>query len=88
MSGLRPGDHVLQQYGTNATAAVEPQAWLALSDPPRPEAACCVSQLQSMGVRVVMVTGDAPTTAAAVSAATVAKLWAGRGGLADCAAGA
>jgi H+-transporting ATPase len=40
---------------------------LALSDPPRPEAADCLAKLNSMGVRVVMVTGDAPTTAAAVA---------------------
>ncbi len=40
---------------------------LALSDPPRPEAAGCLSKLNSMGVRVVMVTGDAPATAAAVA---------------------
>ena len=40
---------------------------LALSDPPRPEAAGCLSKLYSMGVRVVMVTGDAPATAAAVA---------------------
>ena len=42
---------------------------LALSDPPRPEAAGCLSRLNSMGVRVVMVTGDAPATAAAVARA-------------------
>src|SRR5271166_4809799 len=33
---------------------------LALSDPPRPEAARCLATLKAMGVRVVMVTGDAP----------------------------
>ena len=42
---------------------------LALSDPPRSEAAECVAKLNSMGVRVVMVTGDAPATAAAVARA-------------------
>ncbi|WP_414643155.1 HAD-IC family P-type ATPase [Bradyrhizobium sp.] len=42
---------------------------IALSDPPRPEAASCLAQLNSMGVRVVMVTGDAPATAAAVARA-------------------
>jgi H+-transporting ATPase len=40
---------------------------LALSDPPRPEAAGCLAQLNSMGIRVVMVTGDAEATAAAVA---------------------
>jgi H+-transporting ATPase len=42
---------------------------LALSDPPRPEAAHCLATLKAMGVRVVMVTGDAPETAAAVARA-------------------
>ncbi len=42
---------------------------LALSDPPRPEAAGCVATLRSMGVDVVMVTGDAPATAGAVARA-------------------
>ena len=42
---------------------------IALSDPPRPEAAGCLSKLASMGVRVLMVTGDAPATAAAVARA-------------------
>ena len=42
---------------------------LALSDPPRPEAAGCLSRLNSMGVRAVMVTGDAPATALAVARA-------------------
>jgi H+-transporting ATPase len=40
---------------------------IALSDPPRPEAAGCLAKLKSMGIRVVMVTGDAPATAAAVA---------------------
>ncbi len=40
---------------------------LAMSDPPRPEAAGCIARLKSMGVRTVMVTGDAPATAAAVA---------------------
>ncbi|HEY1933631.1 MAG TPA: HAD-IC family P-type ATPase [Acetobacteraceae bacterium] len=42
---------------------------IALSDPPRPESAALISQLRAMGVRTVMLTGDAPTTAATVAAA-------------------
>ena len=42
---------------------------LALSDPPRPEAADCVARLESMGIGVVMVTGDAPATAGVVAKA-------------------
>ncbi len=42
---------------------------LALSDPPRPEAADCIARLKSMGVGVVMVTGDAAATAGVVAKA-------------------
>jgi H+-transporting ATPase len=42
---------------------------LALSDPPRSEAAGCVAKLNAMGIRVVMVTGDAAATSAAVARA-------------------
>jgi len=42
---------------------------IALSDPPRPEAKACIAELQKLGVRTVMVTGDAPTTAAVVARA-------------------
>jgi H+-transporting ATPase len=37
---------------------------IALSDPPRPDSAALVSELHELGVRTVMVTGDAPATAA------------------------
>jgi H+-transporting ATPase len=36
---------------------------IALSDPPRPEAARLIKELHALGVRTVMVTGDAPATA-------------------------
>jgi H+-transporting ATPase len=36
---------------------------IALSDPPRPDSVALVAQLRTLGVRVVMVTGDAPATA-------------------------
>jgi len=36
---------------------------VALSDPPRPDAANLIKELQALGVRTVMVTGDAPATA-------------------------
>jgi H+-transporting ATPase len=50
--------------GTLALAGI-----LALSDPPRTDSAALVSELRSMGVRMVMVTGDAPATAAVVARA-------------------
>ena len=40
---------------------------IALSDPPRPDSAALVSELHELGVRTVMVTGDAPATAAIVA---------------------
>jgi H+-transporting ATPase len=42
---------------------------IALSDPPRPDSATLVSELHGLGVRTVMVTGDAPATAAIVAKA-------------------
>jgi H+-transporting ATPase len=40
---------------------------VALSDPPRSDSAALVSELLALGVRTVMVTGDAPATAAIVA---------------------
>jgi H+-transporting ATPase len=42
---------------------------IALSDPPRADSAALLNQLRAMGVRTVMVTGDAPQTAATVARA-------------------
>jgi H+-transporting ATPase len=40
---------------------------IALSDPPRPDSAALITELYTLGVRTVMVTGDAPTTAGIVA---------------------
>jgi len=37
---------------------------IALRDPPRPDSAQLIAELNVLGLRTVMVTGDAPTTAA------------------------
>jgi H+-transporting ATPase len=42
---------------------------IALSDPPRKDSAALISELHDLGVRTVMVTGDAPATAAIVAKA-------------------
>ena len=42
---------------------------IALSDPPRADSAALITELHTLGVRTVMVTGDAPTTAAVVARA-------------------
>jgi H+-transporting ATPase len=40
---------------------------ISLSDPPRPDSAALVAELKTLGVQTVMVTGDAPGTAAVVA---------------------
>lgn len=41
--------------------------FIALSDPPRTDSTALISELKTLGVRTVMVTGDAPATAAIVA---------------------
>ena len=50
-----------------APAAIEMLGFIALSDPPRADSASLISELKALGVRTVMVTGDAPATAAIVA---------------------
>ncbi|MBU6503395.1 MAG: HAD-IC family P-type ATPase [Burkholderiales bacterium] len=55
-----------------AVAAGSPAAMkliglIALSDPPRSDSAALITELRALGVRTVMVTGDAPVTAAIVA---------------------
>jgi H+-transporting ATPase len=49
------------------SAAFEIIGLIALSDPPRPDSVSLIAELKSLGVRTVMVTGDAPETAAIVA---------------------
>jgi H+-transporting ATPase len=42
---------------------------IALSDPPRKDSSALISELKTMGVRTIMVTGDAPATAGIVARA-------------------
>jgi H+-transporting ATPase len=51
------------------TTAMKLVGLIALSDPPRPDSAALVSELHELGVRTVMVTGDAAATAAIVAQA-------------------
>jgi len=62
---------------TGPQPAMKLAGLIALSDPPRSDSAALVSELHGLGVRTVMVTGDAPATAAIVAKAV------GLGG-ADC----
>jgi H+-transporting ATPase len=61
-----------QGFRVLAVAAGAPKAMrliglIALSDPPRADSAALVKELDALGVRTVMVTGDAPATAAIVA---------------------
>jgi H+-transporting ATPase len=63
-----------QGFRVLAVAAGPPQALklagiIALSDPPRTDSAALITELHTLGVRTVMVTGDAPATAAIVARA-------------------
>ena len=49
------------------TALLKLAGIIALSDPPRPDAADLIKKLRALGVRTVMVTGDAPATAAIIA---------------------
>jgi H+-transporting ATPase len=48
-------------------ASVQLIGLIALSDPPRPDSSSLISELHTLGVSTVMVTGDAPATAAIVA---------------------
>jgi H+-transporting ATPase len=50
-------------------AALHLAGLIALSDAPRPDSAALIGELATLGVRTVMVTGDAPTTAKIVAEA-------------------
>ncbi len=68
------GDLEAQGWRVLAVAAGAPPAMrlaglIALSDPPRPDSASLVAELRNLGVRTVMVSGDAPATAAVVARA-------------------
>lgn len=48
-------------------AAMQLAGLIALSDPPRSDSSALISELRELGIRTVMVTGDAPATAAIVA---------------------
>ena len=48
-------------------ASMQVIGMIALSDPPRTDSTSLISELNTLGVRTVMVTGDAPVTAAIVA---------------------
>jgi H+-transporting ATPase len=54
---------------SGAAAPLRIAGLIALSDPPRADSAALIAQLRGLGVRTVMVTGDAPVTARVVAEA-------------------
>jgi H+-transporting ATPase len=62
------GARVLAVAATDDTNSWHQLGLLALADPPRPDAASLIRQLNELGVRVVMVSGDSAATAAAIAA--------------------
>src|ERR1700677_1209403 len=62
----KQGFRVLAVAAGTATA-LKLLGLIALSDPPRKDSVSLISELKTLGVRTVMVTGDAPATAAIVS---------------------
>ncbi len=57
----------LLAVATGSAAAMRMAGLIALSDPPRADSAALVTEMRTLGVRTVMVTGDAPATAAIVA---------------------
>jgi H+-transporting ATPase len=72
-TGATEADELEKQgYRVLAVVAGPPNAMqliglVALSDPPRSDAAALITELKDLGVRMVMVTGDAPATASIVA---------------------
>jgi H+-transporting ATPase len=72
-AGATEADELEKQgYRVLAVVAGAPTAMqliglIALSDPPRSDAAALITELKGLGVRMVMVTGDAPATAIIVA---------------------
>jgi H+-transporting ATPase len=62
----KQGFRVLAVAAGTATAP-KLMGLIALSDPPRKDSISLISELKTLGVRTVMVTGDAPATAAIVA---------------------
>ena len=59
----------LLAVASGPAAAMRMAGLIALSDPPRDDSAAMVTEMRNLGVRTVMVTGDAPATAAIVARA-------------------
>ena len=68
-SGLEAKGFRVLAVAVGPPAAMHLAGIIALSDPPRMDSAALITELHALGVRTVMVTGDAPATAAIVARA-------------------
>jgi H+-transporting ATPase len=66
-SGLEGQGFRVLAVAAGSDRAMRLAGLIALSDPPRADSAALVSELLALGVRTVMVTGDAPQTASIVA---------------------
>ena len=65
--GLEKQGFRVLAVASGTPGALTLMGFIALSDPPRTDSVSLVSELRALGVRTVMVTGDAPATAAIVA---------------------
>jgi H+-transporting ATPase len=68
-TGLEEAGFRVLAVGIGTAGALRMAGLIALSDPPRPDSRALVEHLGRLGVRTVMVTGDAPTTAQVIARA-------------------
>jgi H+-transporting ATPase len=68
-TGLEGQGFRVLAVATGPSTALKLAGLIALSDPPRADSIALVTELHGLGVRTVMVTGDAPATAAIVARA-------------------
>jgi H+-transporting ATPase len=65
--GLEKKGFRVLTVAAGADGSIQIVGFIALSDPPRSDSASLISELKGLGVRTVMVTGDAPETAMIVA---------------------
>ncbi len=66
-NGLETKGYRVLAVAAGPANAMRLAGFIALSDPPRADSAGLVTQLRTLGVRTIMVTGDAPATAGIVA---------------------
>jgi H+-transporting ATPase len=67
VSKLQDSGYRILAVAVGPPGALQLAGLIALSDPPRPDAAALIAELLRMGIHTVMITGDAPATAAVVA---------------------